>query len=58
MMSLMGPARGHATQRRELDFDLDRMTRAVQGGSVRIPSGMSREDRRKWIRENAGKCSE
>ncbi|QPI08267.1 hypothetical protein IM687_13790 [Stutzerimonas stutzeri] len=58
MMSLMGPARGHNTQNRELDFDLERMARAVHGGSIRIPSGMNREARRKWIRENAGKCSE
>jgi hypothetical protein len=58
MMHLMGPVRGQASRNRELDFDLDRMTRAVQGGSVRIPAGMSREERRKWIRENAGRCSE
>lgn len=58
MMSFMAPARHQASQNGELDFDLNRMRRAVEGGTVRIPAGMNREDRRKWIRENAGKCSE
>lgn len=40
------------------NFDLDRMRTAVGGGSIRIPSGLNREERRRWIFENAGKCSE
>jgi hypothetical protein len=40
------------------NFDLDRMRAAVGGSTIRIPAGLSRQERRKWIFENAGKCSD
>lgn len=52
------PKMQEANAQPEFNFDLDRMRTAVAGGSIRIPSGLSREQRRKWIFENAGKCSD
>lgn len=56
-MKILSLARREDEQKAEINFDLDRMKLAVSGGSIRLPSGMSRDDRRKWIRENAGKCN-
>mgnify|MGYP003602867611 CR=1 FL=1 len=44
-------------QETEINFDLTRMKKAVSGGSVRPPAGLTREERRKWIQQNAGKCN-
>lgn len=40
------------------NFSLLRMQGAIAGGSIKIPHGLSRAERRKWIFENKGKCSE
>lgn len=55
-MKILSLARREDEQKTEINFHLDRMKAAVSGGSIRLPSGMTREDRRKWIRENAGRC--
>lgn len=55
-MKILSLARREDEQKAEINFDLTRMKLAVSGGSIRIPAGMSREDKRKWIRENGGKC--
>ena len=56
-MKILSLARRQDEQKAEINFDLDRMQLAVSGGSIRLPAGLSREERRKWIRENAGRCS-
>lgn len=62
MQFLIGRNHGHTSPKAgsesNFNFDLERMRMAVSGGSIRIPSGLSRVERRKWIFENAGKCSE
>lgn len=40
------------------NFDLERMKQAVEGGTIRIPQGLSREERREWIKSNLGKTEE
>lgn len=44
-------------QETEVNFDLLKMKKAIAGGSIRPPAGLSREERRKWIQKNAGKCN-
>ncbi len=56
-MKILSLARREDEQKAEINFDLGRMRVAVAGGTIRIPSGLTREERRKWIRENAGKCN-
>lgn len=33
-------------------FDLDKMEKAVEGGTVGFPPALSRDERREWIRKN------
>ena len=39
-----------------VDIDIHRLSKALQGGSIRPPSGLCRSERRKWIRDNGGKA--
>lgn len=50
-------ARRDDEQEAEVNFDLLKMKKAIAGGSIRPPAGLSREERRKWIQKNAGKCN-
>lgn len=37
-----------------VNFDLERMKAAINSGFITIPNGLSREDRRSFIREKLG----
>jgi len=54
LLFLAGQNDGQIT---EINFDLVRMKKAVGGASIRPPSGLTREERRKWIQQNAGKTN-
>lgn len=41
-----------------IDWNIADMENAVAGGSIRIPSGSSREERREWIMNNNGRTTE
>lgn len=57
VLKILSLARRNNEQSAEINFDLLRMKKAVAGGSIQPPSGLTREDRRKWIQQNAGKCN-
>lgn len=40
----------------EVSFDQRRMEKAISGQRFVMPEGLSREDFREWMRENARKC--
>jgi hypothetical protein len=47
----------HDPSSEEVNFDLNRMTKAVEEGvRFTMPEGMRSEDFREWMRENAEKC--
>lgn len=35
----------------QVNFDLERMKKAVEGPFIRLPSGLTREQRRTWVKE-------
>lgn len=41
----------------EVNFDLVRMKKSIESGErFEMPEGLTREDFREWMRENAKKC--
>lgn len=46
----------HAASHDEVSFDLRRMEKAISGQRFVMPEGLSREEFREWMRENARKC--
>lgn len=40
----------------QVNFDIHRMQKAIAGESFSMPQGLSREEFREWMRENARKC--
>lgn len=40
----------------EVNFDLKRMTDALQGERFTMPEGLTRAEFREWMRENARRC--
>ena len=40
-----------------VNFDLERMKKSIESGErFEMPEGLSREDFREWMRENAKRC--
>lgn len=37
-------------------IDIDRLKKALEGGSISPPAGLGRIERRQWIRANGGKA--
>lgn len=33
-------------------YDMDRMNHSLESGELRVPAGLSREERRRFVREN------
>lgn len=46
----------NAASHDEVSFDLRRMEKAISGQRFVMPEGLSREEFREWMRENARKC--
>ena len=35
----------------EVNFDLERMKKAIEGPFIQLPAGLTREQRRAWVKE-------
>ncbi|QEY62517.1 hypothetical protein FXN65_10675 [Metapseudomonas lalkuanensis] len=46
----------HNVSHDEVNFDQRRMEKAISGERFVMPEGLSREEFREWMRENARKC--
>lgn len=46
----------HSPSHDEVTFDQRKMEKALEGPFVSMPDGLTREEFRNWMRENARKC--
>lgn len=47
---------GPEIEQEQVNFDLRRLQKSIDGQSFLLPGEMSREEFREWMRENARKC--